>query len=69
MLFNPSTLVAAIRQRWPSPIQATVSRRAPFNDWPRLPFQIADVALRLASSVLRLPGTLRQLRRTRATDP
>jgi len=62
-LGSPRRLLAAIRQRWPSPIQATVSRGAPFNDWPRWPFQVADCAIRLLRSIARLPSTRRALER------
>jgi hypothetical protein len=59
-LLKPRTLLAAIRQRWPSPIQATVDRGAPFNDWPRWPWQVADCAIRFGGFLLRLPSTLRE---------
>jgi hypothetical protein len=32
----------ALLTRWPNAIQATVSLHGAFNEWPRLPFQIAD---------------------------
>lgn len=57
-LFDPRALAGAIRRRWPSPIEATVSRRAPFNDWPRWPIQVADCAVRFAGFVVRLPRSL-----------
>jgi hypothetical protein len=57
-LRHPGTIFAAIRARWPGPIQATVSRGAPFNDWPRWPYQVADYLSRFAGFLARLPGDL-----------
>lgn len=37
---------AALRQRWPNGVEATVGMRGPFNGWPRLPFQLAECARR-----------------------
>ncbi len=35
-------IMPALRRRWPNAIEATVSVGGPFNEAPRLPFQIAD---------------------------
>jgi hypothetical protein len=43
---HPLAFARALRYRWPDPIQATIALNAPFNNLPRLPFQVADVALR-----------------------
>ncbi len=45
-LRHPSLLLKAIRLRWPDPIKATVGVRGPFNDLPRLPFQLAECVAR-----------------------
>jgi hypothetical protein len=41
-LRHPKGLFQALRLRWPNPIQATARVGAPFNDLPRMPFQIAE---------------------------
>jgi hypothetical protein len=56
---DPLSFVAAIWRRWPTPIQATVDRRFPFNDWPRWPIQVLDCLVRFASFCRRLPGELK----------
>jgi hypothetical protein len=45
-LRRPRGLWRALRQRWPNPVEATVSLSGPFNAWPRLPFQIGDCVVR-----------------------
>jgi hypothetical protein len=45
-------LVQAARERWPNPIAATASLRAPYDGFPRLPLQLADYFKR-AGSLLR----------------
>lgn len=37
---------ADIRRHWPNPIQATMTLRGPFNQMPRLPFQVGHVISR-----------------------
>lgn len=44
-------LRAALRRRWPNPIEATVATGGPFNDLPRLPFQLAVCAGRTFRTV------------------
>jgi len=39
-LRNRTGLLEALRDRWPDPIQATVWMGGPFNELPRLPFQL-----------------------------
>lgn len=41
-------LLEELRRHWPNPIEATARTGAPFNDLPRLPFQIANVLTRTA---------------------
>jgi hypothetical protein len=50
---RPSSALEVLRTHWPSPIVATVSRRAPLNEVPRLPIQIADLVARGATSLRR----------------
>lgn len=47
-LGRPSGVLADLLNRWPSPIAATVHTGGPFNEWPRLPFQIGECAARTA---------------------
>ena len=41
-LRRPRGLLRALRARWPNAIEATVGRRARFDGFPRLPFQIGE---------------------------
>jgi len=47
-LKTPRGLLKGIRARWPNPIIATVSVNGEFNDFPRLPYQLGNCALRAA---------------------
>jgi hypothetical protein len=47
-------LLQAARERWPNPIAATASLRAPYDDFPRLPLQLADYVKRAASLLRRI---------------
>ena len=51
-LRHPGDWLAALGRRWPNPIEATLSTRAPFNELPRLPFQLADCLARSVFWVL-----------------
>jgi hypothetical protein len=61
-LRNPAGVLPALRSRWPNPIEATVSLHGPFNDLPRLPFQLGDWLVRLARFVMDLPRSLLETR-------
>ena len=50
---NPARLLAQARHHWPNPIEATVGVGGPFNELPRLPFQIAHTLARTARFVAR----------------
>jgi hypothetical protein len=63
---KPRALLEAVRVRWPNPIEATVRRRAPYNVFPRLPFQILDAAVRAARA---LAGSPRLIARRWRSDP
>jgi hypothetical protein len=52
VLRHPRLLPKAVRLRWPNAVQATVELGGPFNDLPRLPFQVGDCVWR----VLRAAG-------------
>lgn len=56
---KPKGVLRAVRKRWPDPIIATVSMRGPFNNMPRLPFQIGNYLSRTARFLTRLPKSLR----------
>ncbi len=56
---HPRGLLGDIRRRWPNPIEATVYVRGPFNEVPRLPFQIGECVGRAAKFMARLPKAVR----------
>ena len=58
-LRRPAEILPALRRRWPNPVEATMSVQGPFNNVPRLPFQLADCVVRLGGFLLRLPRDLR----------
>jgi hypothetical protein len=45
-LRSPRALLRELIHKWPNPIEATVTARGRFDEWPRLPFQLADCAIR-----------------------
>jgi len=59
-LRNPTGLLGDIRRRWPNPIEATVYVRGPFNELPRLPFQIWECVGRGVDFIARLPRVFRE---------
>jgi hypothetical protein len=46
-LRHPTGVLKAIRNRWPDPIEATIRLRGPFNEMPRLPFQVGNAIWRI----------------------
>lgn len=54
-LKNPKGLLNGLRNRWPNPIIATISIKGRFNNFPRLPYQIGNWALRAAQFLSHLP--------------
>lgn len=44
-----------LRHRWPNAIEATTTMNAPFNELPRLPFQIGNSLFRVATFLTHLP--------------
>ena len=57
---HPAQLPRALRLRWPNPIQATVRVGGPFNELPRLPFQLWECVLRMAHFLTQVPMLIRQ---------
>jgi len=53
---QPLALLRALGERWPGPVQATISGRALFGVAPRLPLQLADVLRRTVEYVARRPS-------------
>ncbi len=60
LLKRPSGLIDGLRQRWPNPILATISVNGRFNDYPRLPYQMANCLSRLGRVLLNRPGELHE---------
>ncbi len=61
-LRRPAGVVEALPLCWPNPILATVEVGAPFNDLPRLPFQLGQCLARSAQIAAELAGSLRNQR-------
>jgi len=59
-LRHPAGALEALRQCWPNPILATVEVGGPFNELPRLPFQIGQCLRRSAQIAAELAGSLRR---------
>ena len=52
-LHRPAGMLKALRKRWPDPIEATIRLRGPFNEMPRLPFQIGNALWRIVRFLTR----------------
>ena len=57
---HPAQLLKELRLRWPNPIQATVRVGGPFNELPRLPFQLWECVLRTAHFLTQVPMLVRR---------
>ncbi len=57
---HPAQLLKAIRLRWPNPIQATVGVGGPFNELPRLPFQLLECVSRTTYFITQVPALVRR---------
>jgi hypothetical protein len=44
----------SLRAHWPNPVEATIGLRGPFNEMPRLPFQLGNCALRTVQFLRRM---------------
>jgi hypothetical protein len=56
-LRHPAGVLKALRKRWPDPIEATIRMNGPFNDLPRLPFQLGYSLSRVAKFIGQLAGS------------
>jgi hypothetical protein len=54
-LRHQGDLLNGLRHRWPNPIEATTTMNGPFNELPRLPFQIGNSLLRIGAFLKHLP--------------
>ena len=61
-LRHPAGVLEALRLCWPNPILATVEVGGPFNELPRLPFQLGQCLSRTAQIAAELAGSLRKQR-------
>lgn len=57
---RPWKLPAALFIRWPGPIEASLRVGAPFNDFPRFPFQLLSFVDLTARLLWRMPRLLRE---------
>ncbi|PYS48857.1 MAG: hypothetical protein DMF68_11785, partial [Acidobacteria bacterium] len=58
--YYPSGVLAGFRNRWPNPIEATISVKGSFNGLPRFPFQLGSYLARSAKFASRLPKFIRE---------
>jgi hypothetical protein len=49
-------MLKELPRHWPNPIEATMTVRGPFNELPRLPFQVGHLFSRTAALLAQLPG-------------
>jgi hypothetical protein len=54
-LRHQGDLLNGLRHRWPNAIEATTTMNGPFNELPRLPFQIGNALLRIGAFLAHLP--------------
>ncbi len=54
-LRHPANFIREIPNRWPNPIVATVNVRGKFNNYPRVAYQLCEMAARTAKFFWRLP--------------
>ncbi len=52
---QPRGVLRALRERWPNAIEASVGTKAPFNNWPRWPFQLGECVLRTTGFARQIP--------------
>jgi len=50
-------ILKGLQHRWPNAIEATTTMNGPFNDLPRLPFQIGNSLFRVGAFLTHLPKT------------
>ncbi len=54
-LRNPRAFWAALKERWPNKIEASYRVNAPFNNFPRLPFQLRECGQRVLGFARQVP--------------
>ncbi len=59
---RPIHSLKRIRCHWPSPVEATIDLNGPFNEIPRLPFQLGNCFLRAVNFLLHFRGMIREER-------
>jgi hypothetical protein len=55
---NQALKLKYLRSHWPNPIEATIGVKGPFNEMPRLPFQVGNCAVRAFNFLTRIPTRL-----------
>ncbi len=53
-LKHPVRVIKELPRHWPNPIEATMTLKGPFNELPRLPFQVGHVFSRAAAMLAQL---------------
>jgi len=69
LLRHPTELVDGLRKRWPNAIIATVSVDGRFNNFPRLPYQMANCIFRIGRLVMDGLKSGRRLDLNRSAEP
>lgn len=59
---HPMRTLKGLRHHWPSPVEATVTLGVPFNEMPRLPFQLGNCLSRTVMLLAHMPRLLRKER-------
>ena len=57
---DPIDSLKSIRCHWPTPVEATIGLNGPFNEIPRLPFQLGNCFWRAMNLLLRFPKMIRE---------
>jgi hypothetical protein len=55
-------IIKGVIERWPDPITATFNLRGKFNNFPRLPYQLADFVVLATRYLVHLPAKLQSAR-------
>jgi len=69
VLAHPAGALGELRRRWPDPVLASVHCHARFNDWPRLPLQLATFVARVSCVPRQIGWLLARHLRRRVVDP
>ena len=68
-LRRPVNFIREIPRRWPNPIVATVNVRGKFNNYPRVPYQLCEMAARTAKFFWSLPQRVSTVARPLKAGP